>query len=365
MIPILELKSTYLELQDKIDAAVARAVASGWYIGGPEVDSFERAFAKFVGTEHCVTVGNGLDALTLSLMAYDIGPGDEVLIPSHTFIATWLAVSRVGATIVPVEPDESTFNLDLNQVHQLVTPRTKAIIPVHLYGRPVDMDQLAEVARKYKLTIIEDAAQAHGAKFHGKRVGAFGNPAAWSFYPGKNLGAFGDGGAVTTDDAELARRVRMLGNYGSSEKYVHEFQGINSRLDPVQAAILEVKLSALDQWNERRKEISNHYRDAFESAGLIVQKYGDEVESSNHLFVIRHAARDLLAKNLLEAGVQTLVHYPTACRDQPAYAASGLPPTPVATKLSKEVLSLPIGPHFSATQISTVVEKTVAIARTL
>jgi len=366
MIPFLELKPAYLELKDQIDAAVARSLDSGWYIGGGEVSSFETAFAKYVGAQHCVAVGNGLDALALALLAHNIGPGDEVLVPSHTFIATWLGVTKVGATIVPIEPCGSTFNLDLNRVEESITPRTKAIMPVHLYGRPVDMDALNEIAKRHGLMIIEDAAQAHGATIRGLQAGSFGNIACWSFYPGKNLGAFGDGGAVTTDSEDLAHKVRMLGNYGSSKKYVHELQGINSRLDPIQAAILEVKLSVLDDWNGRRKEIATRYRDAFTDSGLLLQKHDDDIESSNHLFVVRHSKRDELAANLLENGVKTLIHYPTACRDQLAYSSdSTITETPIASKLAGEILSLPIGPHFSDDQVSTVIEQTIKIAKTL
>ena len=366
MIPFLELKPAYLELKDQIDAAVARSLDSGWYIGGDEVASFENAFAQYVGAKHCVAVGNGLDALALALLAHEIGPGDEVLVPSHTFIATWLAVTKVGATIVPIEPDEATFNLDLDRVEASITSRTKAVMPVHLYGRPVDMDRLNKIAKRHGLVIVEDAAQAHGGTVRGRQVGSFGNIACWSFYPGKNLGALGDGGAVTTDCEELARTVRMLGNYGSSEKYVHELQGVNSRLDPIQASILEVKLSVLSQWNGRRREIASQYQEAFEESDLFLQKYDDDIESSNHLFVVRHSKRDKLAAKLLENGVKTLIHYPTACRDQPAYSSEpGIAETPIASKLADEILSLPIGPHFSDDQISTVVEQTIKIAKTL
>ena len=322
MIPFLELKPAYLELKDQIDAAVARSLDSGWYIGGDEVASFENAFAQYVGAKHCVAVGNGLDALALALLAHEIGPGDEVLVPSHTFIATWLAVTKVGATIVPIEPDEATFNLDLDRVEASITSRTKAVMPVHLYGRPVDMDRLNKIAKRHGLVIVEDAAQAHGGTVRGRQVGSFGNIACWSFYPGKNLGALGDGGAVTTDCEELARTVRMLGNYGSSEKYVHELQGVNSRLDPIQAAILEVKLTVLDDWNRRRKEIARQYQQAFKESGLFLQKHDDDIKSSNHLFVVRHSKRDELAARLLESGIRTLIHYPNACRNQPAYIKS-------------------------------------------
>jgi dTDP-4-amino-4,6-dideoxygalactose transaminase len=240
-VPFLELKSAYLELREEIDAAVARVLRGGWYLLGEELRAFEQEFAAYTGADHCVGVGNGLDALHLALRAMGVGPGDEVIVPSNTYIATWLAVSYAGATPVPVEPDERTYNLDPARVAAAVTPRTKVVVPVHLYGQPADMDPIREVARAHGLRVLDDAAQAHGARYRGRRVGALGDITAWSFYPGKNLGALGDGGAVTTDDDELAERVAVLRNYGSATKYVHEVQGFNSRLDDVQAAVLRVK----------------------------------------------------------------------------------------------------------------------------
>ncbi|HCS13585.1 MAG TPA: erythromycin biosynthesis sensory transduction protein eryC1, partial [Zetaproteobacteria bacterium] len=252
MIPFLDLKAPYLELKHELDEAVARVVSSGWFIGGPEVELFEADYATYCGATHAVGVANGLDALHLALRAMDVGPGDEVIVPSNTYIATWLAVSQCGATPVPVEPDARTYNIDPALIEAAITPATRVILPVHLYGQPADMDPILAIARKHGLKVLEDGAQAHGALYKGKRLGAYGDAVAWSFYPGKNLGAMGDGGAVTTNDAQLADRIQVLRNYGSRVKYVNEVQGYNSRLDPLQAAILRVKLAHLDEWNARR-----------------------------------------------------------------------------------------------------------------
>src|SRR6516165_5390315 len=260
MIPFLDMKAPYLELKRELDEAIARVVGSGWFIGGGEVEQFETEYAAYCGAAHCVGVANGLDALYLALRAMDVGPGDEVIVPSNTYIATWLAVSRCDAIPVPVEPDEQTFNIDPARIEAAITPRTRVILPVHLYGQPSDLDPILAIAHKYRLRVLEDGAQAHGARYKARRLGAHGDAVAWSFYPGKNLGAMGDGGAVTTNDAQLADRIRVLGNYGSRVKYVNEVQGVNSRLDPLQAAILRVKLAHLDQWNARRRTIAQRYQ---------------------------------------------------------------------------------------------------------
>ena len=256
MIPFLDLKAPYLELKQELDEAIARVISSGWFIGGADVDKFEAEYATYCGTAQCVGVANGLDALHIALRAMDVGPGDEVIVPSNTYIATWLAVSQCGAIPIPVEPLESTYNIDPSRIEAAITPRSKAIIPVHLYGQPADLDPILEIARKHGLKILEDAAQAHGARYKGKRIGGHGDAVAWSFYPGKNLGALGDGGAVTTNNSEIADRIRVLRNYGSRVKYVNEVRGYNSRLDPIQAAVLRVKLKYLDVWNARRSALS-------------------------------------------------------------------------------------------------------------
>lgn len=355
-VPFLELRPAYDELRAKIDAAIARSLESGWYIGGVDVELFESEFARYVGAQHCVGVGNGLDALTLALIAHGVGRDDEVIVPSHTFIATWLAVSRLGAKIVPIEPLETTMNIDPQRLELAITPRTRAIVPVHLYGLPAAMVEIYNIAGQRRIPVIEDAAQAHGAKLNGRRIGSMGNTCCWSFYPGKNLGAFGDGGAVTSDDESIMKRVRMLGNYGSEHKYKHELAGINSRLDPIQAAILCVKLGCLDEWNERRGRIAQRYRDELKSCNFRMQEIPEGYQSSNHLFVVRVRKRDQVMSKLAQRGIKTQIHYPIACREQQAYRDADLPRSPVASGLSSELLSLPMGPHFREDQVSAVID---------
>ena len=348
-IPFLDIGAAYRELQPEIDAAVQRVLQSGWYILGEEVECFEAEFAAYCGVRHCIGVGNGLDALHLILRAYEIGEGDEVIVPSHTFIATWLAVSFAGATPVPVEPvDDGTYNISPALIEAAITPRTKAIMPVHLYGQPADMDPINAIAKKYNLKVIEDAAQAHGARYKGRRAGGLGDAAGFSFYPGKNLGAMGDGGAITTDDADLAERLKALRNYGSFVKYAHVMQGFNSRLDPMQAAVLRVKLKYLDQWNERRISVASRYMDLLRDSGVALPSVPAQVQSAFHLFVIRSARRDALQSTLKREGVETLIHYPTPPHLQGAYQELGYSREafPLAERLANEVLSLPIGPHM-------------------
>ena len=355
-IPFLDLGAAYRELQGEIDAAVSRVLASGWYIGGPEVEAFEAEWADYCGARHCVGVGNGLDALVLALRACDIGPGDGVIVPSNTYIATWLAVSEIGAIIQPVEPDPATYNITPEGIAAVITPETRAILPVHLYGQPAEIDRIAELATLKGLKLIEDAAQAHGASCRGDRIGAHGDAVCWSFYPGKNLGAMGDAGAVTTNNAQIAERVRVLGNYGSSRKYVNEARGVNSRLDPMQAAILRVKLSVLDAWTERRRTVASAYTAGLAGGGLILPHVPDWAEPVWHLYVARSPERDALQKRLTELGVGTLIHYPIPPHMQPAYSDLGLLPEtlPLARELSAEVLSLPMGPHITETGIGSI-----------
>ncbi len=287
-VPFLDLSSPYTELKEELDAAYLRVMGSGWYILGREVQAFEEEFAAYCGAEHCVGVGNGLEALHLILRAYGIGEGDEVIVPANTYIATWLAASYAGARPVPVEPDERTYNLDAGLVEAAITPRTRAIIAVHLYGQPADMDPINEVASRYGLKVIEDAAQAHGARYKGRPAGALGDAAGFSFYPGKNLGAVGDGGAVVTDDAVLADGVRVLRNYGSRVKYHNEVRGFNSRLDELQAALLRVKLTRLDEWNARRKALAARYAEALRGVpDLTLPSEPEWAEPVWHLFVAR------------------------------------------------------------------------------
>lgn len=354
-VPFLDLREGYWELQERIEEAVCRTLRSGQYIGGPEVENFETAFADWTHAAHCVGVGNGLDALYLALCSLDIADGDEVLVPSNTYIATWLAVSRCGARPVPVEPLAATHNIDPSRIEAAVTSRTKAIIPVHLYGQPADLDPILTVARKHRLRVIEDAAQAHGARYKGKRIGSHGDAVAWSFYPTKNLGAAGDAGAVTTKDPEIADRVRILRNYGSRERYVSETQGVNSRLDPVQAAVLSAKLGVLEEWNSRRARIAHRYTAAFADTALALPTVPEWASPAWHLYVVRSSDRDRLRRRLAEQGVGTLIHYPKAPHMQPAYAGSGYPAFPIAERLATEVLSLPIGPQMGDERVEAVI----------
>jgi dTDP-4-amino-4,6-dideoxygalactose transaminase len=362
-VPFLDLQAPYLEIKTEIDAAVARVLASGWYILGDEVEAFEKAFADYCEARHGVGVANGLDALHLALRAMDVGPGDEVIVPSNTYIATWLAVSHCGAIPVPVEPLEETYNINPALIEAAINSKTKVILPVHLYGQPADMDPILDIARKHGLRVLEDAAQAHGARYKGKRLGAHGDAVAWSFYPVKNLGALGDGGAVTTDDPELAERIRVLRNYGSSVKYVNEVQGYNSRLDPIQAAVLRVKLQYLDEWNARRSVIADRYLQGLSGAGLILPLVPDWADPVWHLFVVRHPQRVELQKELADAGIGTLIHYPIPPHEQQAYSELGFPADafPIASRMASEVLSLPMGPQLQVSQVEDVITAAVGM----
>lgn len=349
--PFLDLKAGYLELKEELDAAYQRLMNSGWYIFGEEVEAFEAEFANYCEAKHCIGVANGLDALHLILRALNIGAGDEVIVPSNTYIATWLAVSYAGATPIPVEPDAQTFNIDPNRIESAVTPRTKAILPVHLYGQPADMDAINAVAAKHNLKVIEDAAQAHGARYKNRSVGSLGDAAGFSFYPGKNLGAFGDAGAIVTNDDALADSVRLLRNYGSRKKYYNEVKGFNSRLDSMQAVFLRVKLRHLDKWNARRKVIAESYvRALSEIPNIILPSVPDWAQPVWHIFVIRHQMRDELQRFLAESNVETLIHYPVPPHLSEAYAQTVSGDFPIAETIAQSVLSLPIGPHCSAEQ---------------
>jgi dTDP-4-amino-4,6-dideoxygalactose transaminase len=357
-IPFLDVGATYHELREEIDQAVGRVLAGGWYILGSEVEAFEREFADYLGVKHCIGVGNGLDALHLALKARGLGSGDEVLVPSNTYIATWLAVSYCGATPVPVEPDEATYNLDPARLEAAITPRTKAIVPVHLYGQSADMAPILEVAERYGLWVLEDAAQAHGATYRGQHTGGLGHAAGWSFYPGKNLGAFGDAGAITTNDDQLAEQIRMLRNYGSKVKYYNEVAGFNSRLDEIQAAVLRVKLKYLDEWNRRRQEIAAFYLQNLAGTGLTMPTVPATNAHVWHLFVVRSPRRDALQKHLQDAGIGTVIHYPVPPHLQKAYQELDLPEGrfPISEALHREVLSLPMGPHLTEAQAAAVVK---------
>jgi len=356
-VPFLDVGATYQESKTGVAEAVARVLSSGWYLLGPELEAFEREFAAYTGVKHCIGMASGLDALHLTLRAMAIGPGEEVIVPSNSYIATWLAVSHAGATVVPVEPDSRTYNLDPALIEGKVTGLTRAIVPVHLYGQPADMDPIRDVARRHGLWVLEDAAQAHGACYKGRRVGGLGDAAAWSFYPSKNLGAFGNGGAVTTDSDYLAERLRAWRNYGSKSKYTNEVCGFNSRLDEIQAAVLRVKLSYLDHWNERRKRIAHLYLQELQEIGLGLPFVPAWADPAWHVFVVRSSDRDSLRQHLSEADVATLIHYPIPPHLQEAYQGLhlGNGSLPISEAIHREVLSLPIGPHLSDAQVHLVV----------
>jgi dTDP-4-amino-4,6-dideoxygalactose transaminase len=355
MIPFLDLKRVNEAHDVAIRTGIARVLDSGWYVLGEEVAAFELEFASFCSARHCIGVANGLDALHLILRAYGIGDGDEVIVPSNTFIATWLAVSQAGATPVPVEPCEDTLNIDPALIEAAVTTRTRAIMPVHLYGQSADMDPIIDIAHRYGLRVIEDAAQAHGARYNGRRVGCLGDAAGFSFYPGKNLGALGDGGAITTNDSDLAAKLRMLRNYGSSVKYHHEVAGINSRLDEMQAAILRAKLPGLDKENAQRRKLAGIYLDGLSGLPLGLPALLNSCESVWHLMVVQSDQRELLQQALSRANIGHMVHYPIACHLQKAYADRVWPVLPVAKRLQERVLSLPIAPYMSTDDVEQVV----------
>jgi dTDP-4-amino-4,6-dideoxygalactose transaminase len=359
MIPFLDLKATHDELQSELDAAALRVLASGHYLLGKELEAFEAEFATYTEARHAIGLGSGLDALVLALEAMGVGPGDEVIVPANTYIATWLAVSHVGATPIGVEPLEGVWSLDPARIEAALTSRTKAIIPVHLYGQPCDLEPLVRLARARGLRVVEDAAQAHGARYRDRRIGAHGDAVCWSFYPSKNLGAYGDGGAVTTHDDAIADRIRVLRNYGSRVKYYHEVKGYNSRLDELQAAMLRVKLRHLDEWNARRSALARRYLAGL--AGVIdlrLPRTLEGTESVWHLFVVDHPRRDALQTFLADHGIATLIHYPVPPHLSKAYAERGieLGTFPITERACATHLSLPMGPHLKITEVDRVCE---------
>ena len=357
-VPFLDLASVYRASKVEIDAAMARVAASGWYLMGKELAAFEAAYAAFCGARQCVGMANGLDALHLGLRALGVGDGDEVIVPSNTYIATWLAVSQCGARVVAVEPNERTYNLDPACVEAAITQRTRAILPVHLYGQPADMDPINELAAKHELSVLDDCAQAHCARYKGRPVGSLARVSSWSFYPGKNLGAFGDAGAVTTDDARLAEQVRVLGNYGSRVKYHNEVKGFNSRLDELQAAVLAAKLGDLQHATDRRRAIAARYLEGMQGLRLTLPHVPAFAEPAWHLFVVRHADRNAFQKRLAERGIGTLIHYPVAPHLQPAYAELGWGQGrfPIAEAMHAEVLSLPMWPGMDEDAVDRVID---------
>ncbi|HLC66301.1 MAG TPA: DegT/DnrJ/EryC1/StrS family aminotransferase [Candidatus Nanoarchaeia archaeon] len=355
-IPTVDLGRHHRKMRTQIDAAIAKVIDQSSFILGKPVEEFEQAFAKFCGVSHCIGVATGTDALHFTLRALNIGPGDEVILPANTFIATALAVVYAGATVRLVDVAEQTYNIDPDKLVSAITPHTKAIIPVHLYGQIADMDAIQRIAAPYRCAIIEDACQAHGARYRNTRAGEFGVAAAFSFYPGKNIGALGDGGAIVTNDAALAEQLRKLRNYGQKIKHHHEVLGYNSRLDSLQAAVLLVKLAALEENNALRRKHAEQYRQALVGTKALVPQEHSEYESVYHLFVIRHPKRDALAAYLKTQGIETAIHYPVPIHFQPAFAMLGYAPGsfPVAEQLANEILSLPMFPELEQEEIQRV-----------
>lgn len=359
-VPFLDLVRLHQSIRESLDEAYHRVMDSGWFIMGPELEAFELEFAQYCEVKHCVGVGNGLEAIHLLLRAYEIGPGDEVLVPSNTFIATWLAVTECGATPVPVEPNIQTHNIDPSRISDAITSRTRAIIPVHLYGQPADMDPIRALAAQYGLIVIEDAAQAQGARYKGRRAGSLGDAAATSFYPGKNLGALGDGGAILTNDDAIAGKVRRLRNYGSEQKYHHDFIGYNSRLDEMQAAFLRAKLVVLDVWNARRREIARYYSRVLAGKDLALPFVPEYAEPTWHLYVICSKRRDALKAHLEQHGVSAVIHYPIPPHRQGCYQEFKARNLPIAAKLAEEVLSLPMSPTLNLEEVELVTRTIVS-----
>jgi len=356
-IPFFSSAPLHSALKVEIDAFWQRFYDSNWYVLGPEVEAFEQAYADFNQTTCCVGVANGLDALHIALKALDIGPGDEVIVPSNTYIASWLGVSQVGAKPVPVEPNPHTWNIDPARIEAAITPRTKAIMPVHLYGQACEMGPIMDVADRHQLRVVEDNAQAHGAAWRGKLTGSFGHINGVSFYPTKNLGALGDAGAVTTDDPALADFARMYRNYGSKERYFNEMPGLNSRLDACQAGILRIKLPILTQWNQMRAELAQEYfAHLADIESIVLPTIGKDCTHVWHLFVILAEQRDALKTYLAEQGIATLIHYPLPPHLQEAYAALGFQPGqfPIAEELAQKCLSLPLYPGMPIAHVANV-----------
>jgi dTDP-4-amino-4,6-dideoxygalactose transaminase len=365
-VPLVDLYAQYLTIKSGIDAAIERTIARSAFIGGQDVQGFEAEFAKYCETKGCVGVGNGTDALHLTLRALGIGPGDEVITVAHTFIATAEAICLTGAQPVFVDIQKDTMLMDPDAVESAVTPQTRAIIPVHLYGQPCDMDRIMEVANRYGLKVIEDAAQAHGARWRGRRVGSIGDAGCFSFFPGKNLGAYGDGGAVVSHDESLIHRIRMIANHGRTDKYIHEIEGSNSRLDGLHAAILRIKLMGLDSWNAARQRHSVQYAEMLSDSAVglpVVNPHGEPVW---HLFVVKVSGRDLLQKNLRERGIATGIHYPVPLHLQPAYSRLGISAgtLPVTEWTASHVLSLPMYPELTPHQIDAVSCAVAEVTRT-
>ncbi|MAR90269.1 MAG: DegT/DnrJ/EryC1/StrS family aminotransferase [Pseudomonadota bacterium] len=355
-VPFYDMSRSYEEIGEALEAKAIEVLRSNCYIGGAQVEEFEQHFADYVNAHYCCGVSSGLSALHLALIAVGVGPGDEVIVPSNTFIATWLAVSHCGATPVPVEPDIKYHTMSAEYVERSITRNTKAIIPVHLYGQSADLAPIIELARKHNLSIIEDAAQAHGARYNGDRIGSHSDIVAWSYYPGKNLGAAGDAGGITTNQPEIAQKINLLRNYGSILKYQNDIIGFNARLDPIQAALLSIKLEKLDSWNYSRQEIANAYSNGITNSCVVTPSTPSWSTPVWHQYVIRSPYRDKLKHWLHTCGVETLVHYPIPPHKQKAYESFNSLHLPVSELLADEILSLPVSPHLSPDQVKTVVD---------
>ncbi len=358
MIKFLDLKKMNQKYEKELLQSYQKVINSGWLVLGNEVEEFEKMFATYCGVDHCIGVGNGLEALHLILRAYGIGEGHEVIVPSNTYIATWLAVTYSGAIVVPVEPDIDTYNIDYTKIKDKITSRTKAIIAVHLYGRTCEMDEIKKIANINGLKVIEDAAQAHGAIYKGNKVGSLGDAAGFSFYPGKNLGALGDAGCVTTNDPGLARKIRSLRNYGSEEKYVNKFQGFNSRLDEIQASFLKVKLKYLEEENKARREIAKKYLQEINNKNIILPALFEESYESHvwHQFVVRAKNRNNLQDYLKDNAIETMIHYPIPPHKQEAYREMNNWEYPISQKIHEEVISLPINSSLYKKEIEHIVK---------
>ena len=356
MIKFLDLEKINNRFRKEIDSRIKKILDKGWYLLGDEDKEFEKNFADYCGVKNCIGCANGLDALNLIIKAYGFGIGDEIIVPANTYIASILAISENGCTPVLVEPDINTYNINPDLIEEKITNKTKAIMVVHLYGQAVQMDKIWELAKKYNLKIIEDSAQAHGAIYAGKKTGALGDASGFSFYPGKNLGCMGDGGCITTNDDELAAKIRALANYGSDRKYHHIYKGTNSRLDEIQAAVLDVKLPHLDKDNERRREISKYYRENIKNPKIILPKAYDEKAHVWHVFTIRTTNRDELQKYLEDNDIQTNIHYPTPPHKQGAYKEWENLPLPITEEIHKTILSIPISPVMTDNEVKKVVD---------
>jgi dTDP-4-amino-4,6-dideoxygalactose transaminase len=356
MIKFLDLKKINQRDRAELEEAMQRVLDSGWYILGAECEKFEREFADFCGARHCLGVANGLDALSLIIRGYGWGAGDEIIVPANTFIATILAISKNGCVPVLAEPDIHTYNIDPDLIQDKITLKTKAIMAVHLYGRAAEMDAIKAIAQKNNLKVIEDAAQAHGAMYGGRRTGNLGDAAGFSFYPGKNLGALGDGGAVLTNDDELAAKIRAMANYGADRKYLHVYKGTNSRLDEIQAAFLSVKLKRLDADNAHRREIARFYCENIQNPAIVLPQANDEAAHVWHIFAVRTKKRAAFQEHLESAGIQTIIHYPIAPHKQAAYSEWNTVSLPITEKIHNEILSLPLSPVLTETEAARVCE---------